>query len=271
MNRRAALPCVIASACVAGSCLAAGPTSTLYVMNYGEFGGGTVVGLDLFQGLSFSSYPTGNGVDICIGVAGGDVRTMGYSGGDSGGRFSLAGASMSGGPYSNGVGGSQLHDGTSDGSYNYSVDYTTGDVVRFDRTWGNRTTLFNAWGSLPSAGWITMNAADGSFWISEWGGPDRVEHRSSSGALLSSFNLGFLGSAGLALDPVDGTLWTSNGSNTLYQYSQAGAQLQAVTYSISGSFYGMEFETTPLPGPASTAVLGLLGLRALRRRRGNCA
>ena len=39
---------------------AAGPTSTLYVMNYGEFGGGTVVGLDLFQGLSESSFPTGN-------------------------------------------------------------------------------------------------------------------------------------------------------------------------------------------------------------------
>ena len=63
---------------------AAGPTSNLYVMNYGEFGGGSVVGLNLFQGLSELSFPTGNSIDICIAVAGGDVRTFGYSNGLSG-------------------------------------------------------------------------------------------------------------------------------------------------------------------------------------------
>jgi MYXO-CTERM domain-containing protein len=244
---------------------AVGPTSTLYVMNYGQFG--SSVGLDLFQGASFSSFPTGNNVDICIGVAGGDVRTMGYSGLDAGSRFNLTGAPLAGGPYTNTTTGSQLHDGTSDGSFNYSVDYTTGDVLRFDRNWGSRTTLFNATATLPGAGYITMNATDGTFWLSQWGGGDRVEHRTPGGALISSFNFGFAGAAGLALDPVDGTLWTSNGSTTLLQYTQAGATLQAQTYSLAGQFYGMEFETTPAPAPGVVAALSLFAARLLRRRR----
>ncbi len=252
--------------CACADAMAVGPVSTLYVTNYGEFGGGTVVGLDLFQGLSMSSFPTANSVDICIAAAGGDVRTMGYSGGDAGSRFTLGGAPLSGGPYLNTVNGSQLHDGTSDGQYNYSVDYTTGDVVRFDRNWGSRTTLFNATGTLPGAGHITMDVSNGTFWISQWGGPDRVEHRTAGGALISSFNMGFF-HAGLALDPADGTLWSSNGSNTLYQFSQAGTLLQTVPYSMSGQLYGMEFETTPLPGPGAVAVAAAWCSRGLKRRR----
>lgn len=244
---------------------AVGPVSTLYVMNYGEFGGGLLCGLDLFQGLSETSYPTSNLEDICIGVAGGDVRTMGYSGSDAGSRFNLAGGPISGGPYLNTMPGSQLHDGTSDGLYNYSVDYTTGNVLEFDRNWAGPSTLFNATATLPGAGWITMNAADGSFWISQWGGPDRVEHRSHAGTLLSSFNSGIFGSAGLALDPVDGTLWMSDGVSTLHQFSQAGAPLQSVTYAMSGQMYGMEFDTT-VPEPATLMTLGL-GVAALWRRR----
>lgn len=256
------------TALVPASALAAiGPTSTLYVMNYGEFSGGTVVGLDLFQGANELSFPTGNAVDICIGVAGGDVRTMGYSGGDSGSRFNLAGSPLSGGPYANTIPNSQLHDGTSDGAFNYSVNYTTGDVLEFDRNWASPTVLFNATATLPGAGWITMNAADGSFWLSQWGGPDRVEHRSHAGGLLSSFNSGILGSAGLALDPVDGTLWMSDGSSTLYQFSQGGILLQSPTYSITGSLYGMEFETTSVPEPASLAALAVGAAILLRRRR----
>jgi len=242
---------------------AVGPTSTLYVMNYGEFG--TSVGLDLFQGASETSYPTGNGVDICIAVAGGDVRTMGYSGGDSGSKFNPAGGPLVGGPYTNTIANSQLHDGTSDGNFNYSVNYTTGDVLRFDRNWASPTVLFNASGTLPGAGWITMNGADGSFWLSQWGGPDLVVHLTSAGALISSFNSGILGSAGLALDPVDGTLWMSNGSSTLYQFGQSGTLLQSPSYSISGSLYGMEFAT--IPAPSTLAAAGLVGGALARRRR----
>jgi hypothetical protein len=237
---------------------AAGPTSTLYLVNYAEFGGST--GLDLIQGLSESSYVSGNSVDTCIAAAG-DIRTFGYSTALSGSRFNLAGGPLSGGPYTNNYGG-QLHDGTSDGLYNYTVDYTTGKVLQFDRNWANPVTLFIA---NTNAGWITMNTADGSFWISQFGGPDLVEHRTHAGALLGSFNSGVIGSQGLAFDPVDGTLWMSLGY-TLDQFSQAGALLQSVPYAVSGGgWYGMEFDLQPVPEPASWALLAA-GLVCLLRR-----
>jgi hypothetical protein len=245
-----------------------GPTSILYLMNYGEYSGGTVVGLDMLQGNTFNSVPTGNPVDICI-AASGDIRTYGYVPSTSGSRFDLLGNPLSGGPYVNTYG-NQMHDGTSDGIYNYSVDYTTGDVIRFDRNWASPVVLFNV--PNGTVGWITMNATDGSFWLSQYGGPDLVEHRNHFGALLGSFNSGVVGSQGLALDPVDGTLWMSQGYN-LYQFSQAGAPLQsfAVGAASGGGWYGMEFDILPAPEPSSIALgiagITCAGLRAHRRRR----
>jgi hypothetical protein len=246
----------------AGSALAAGPTSTLYLMNYGEFAGGTVSGLDLVQGVTANSFATGNSVDTAI-AASGDIRSFGYSLNLVGSRFDLAGNPLLGGPYNNTYGG-QLHDGTSDGFYNYSVDYVTSDVLQFDRNWASPITLFNVPGG--TAGWITMNATDGSFWLSQYGGSDLVEHRSHTGTLLGSFNSGINYSQGLALDPVDGTLWMSLGF-TLYQFSQNGTPLQNLSYSLQGSWYGMEFDITPVPEPNSLALVGLGIASVFWRRR----
>jgi hypothetical protein len=243
--------------------LAIGPTSALYLMNYGEFAGGTVVGLDRIQGNTVNSFPTGNPVDICI-AASGDIRTYGYVPGDAGSRFNLAGSPLPGGPYLNTYG-NQMHDGTSDGRYNYSVDYITSDVIQFDRTWATPVVLFNVPGG--TAGWITMNAVDGSFWLSQYGGPDLVEHRSHTGTLLGSFNSGVFGGQGLALDPVDGTLWMSQGS-TLYQFTQSGTSLQSMSMNLPvTSWYGMEFDVSPVPEPASCAILGIGFTYLLLRRR----
>jgi hypothetical protein len=238
---------------LSGSALASGPTSTLYVMNYGEFGGGAVSGLDLVQGSNENSFATGNSVDTTIAAAG-DIRTFGYSQNLTGSRFNLAGSPLPGGPYTNLIANSQCHDGTSDGLHNYTVDYVTGDVLQFDRNWASPVTLFNANGSGGTAGWITMNAADGSFWLSQYGNSDLVEHRTHSGTLLGSFNSGINYSQGLALDPVDGTLWMSSGF-TLYQFSQGGTALQNVTVNVQGSWYGMEFDTTQIPEPASLPLV----------------
>jgi hypothetical protein len=251
---------------LAGPALAAtGPTSTLYLMNYGEFGGGTVVGLDRIQGNTFNASPTGNPVDICI-AASGDIRTYGYVPSTSGSRFDLSGNPLPGGPYLNSYG-QQMHDGTSDGAYNYSVDYVTGDVIQFDRNWATPSILFNV--ANGTVGWITMNATDGSFWLSQYGGPDLVEHRSHTGTLLGSFNSGVFGSQGLALDPVDGTLWMSQGSS-IYQFSQAGAPLQNLSFSSLpvASWYGMEFDVVPVPEPGPLAMVGIAcaGLVAFRKR-----
>jgi hypothetical protein len=250
------------AAFLSSSAFGAGPTSTLYLMNYGEFGGGTTVGLDLIQGNTVNSFPTGNPVDICI-AASGDIRTYGYVPGQAGSRFGLPGNPVAGGPYLNTYG-NQMHDGTSDGRYNYSVDYVTSDVIQFDRNWGSPVILFNVPGG--TVGWITMNALDGSFWLSQYGGPDLVEHRSHAGTLLGSFNSGVFGSQGLALDPVDGTLWMSQGS-ALYQFSQAGAPLQSMSVTLPvTSWYGMEFDITPVPEPASLGIVGI-GFTILLLRR----
>jgi hypothetical protein len=247
---------------------AAGPTSTLYVMNYGEFSGGNITGLDLIQGVSEASFPTSYDLDIDIAVYG-DVRTMGYSTTNKGSQFDLAGNPLAGGPYINNIANSQLHDGTSDGSYNYSPNFSTGDIVQFDRNWANPTVLFNANANLTGAGYITMNAGDGSFWISQWGGPDTVAHFTHLGTLLGTFNSGVVGSTGLALDPVDGTLWMGDNNFVLHQFSQSGIPLQTIGYTLQGSWYGMEFDTTPVPEPSTLglAVIGFVGLVAWGRRR----
>lgn len=248
---------------LSGSARAAGPTSTLYAVNYGEFGGGTVSGLDLIQGTNESSFATGNSVDTCIATAG-DVRTFGYSFNLTGSRFDLAGNPLSGGPYTNLIVNSQMHDGTSDGSYNYTVDYVTGDLLEFDRNWASPVTLFNANGSGGTAGWITMNAVDGSFWLSQYGNSDLVEHRTHAGALLGSFNSGINYSQGLALDPVDGSLWMSSGF-TLYQFNQSGTALQNLTLNLQGSWYGMEFDTVPEPSSLPLVGIGVAFLSVLLR------
>lgn len=250
-----------------GQVMAVGPTSTLYVTNYGEFAGGAVTGLDLIQGASVSSYPANDLLGINIAVSG-DVRTHGYSGSDTGSRYDLAANPVVGGPYVNTIPLSQLHDGTSDGNYNYSVNYTTGDVLQFDRNWASPIVLFNATANIPGAGWITMNASDGSFWVSQWGGPDLVAHFTHTGTLLGTFNSGVLGSVGLAFDRVDGTLWMGDSNFVLHQYSQLGAPLQTSPYVLQGSWYGMEFDTGSVPEPSSIffAAFVAAGLAAWRTR-----
>jgi hypothetical protein len=68
----------------------------------------------------------------------GDVRTLSaypFPGADTGAQYDLA-LTPTGTTYTNTFG-SELLDGTTDGTYNYAVQWSTSSVVRFDADWTN--------------------------------------------------------------------------------------------------------------------------------------
>ena len=117
-----------------------------------------------------------------------------------------------------------------------------------------------------------MDLTDGSFWISQWGGPDVGEPLYQHRHAIELVQLRLTTNFGLALDPVDGTLWMADNSYNLYQFDQAGNPLQSLNYSSvsAGGWYGMEFDTAVVPEPSTLALaaIGTAGLtaRAWRRR-----
>ena len=54
---------------------------------------------------------------------------------------------------------------------------------------------------------------------------------------------------------------------TLYQFDQSGTPLQNLSFSVQGGgWYGMEFDTTPVPEPSCLGLLAGMGFLLLRRR-----
>jgi len=263
----------LAGSVTAVSLAGVGPTSVLYLMSPQEYSGSGAytTGLDRIQGSSvLSTTNTFNPYDYAPAVWG-DVRTDGTFAGSSGSQFDLAGNMTNYSAYYNAGGPvGYIYDGTSDGKYNYAVDYLSGNVDQFDRNWNYQGVLFSL--SLQSTyPWITMNAADGSFWLGNYS-TGSIEHYTHGGGFLGSFSTGFgPGSeAGLAFDPADGTLWMSAFSTgrTLYQFSQGGVMLQSDTYALGGNYwYGMEFNAAPVPEPGTLAALSIGFLGILRRKR----
>ena len=193
------------------------------------------------------------------------VRTSNQAyGGQPGAEYTLSGE-FTGTTY---PGYWEHYDGTTDGVYNYSVDYW-GGVYRFDRDWTNPVYLFTTSFGVYSTG-ITYVPINNSLWLSYYGGAE-IENRSLTGELLFSFST-VQSPTFLAMDYRDGTLWTASRSdNPLYQYSRTGSLLSSQIYLdpygneiFGGAFFGAEFpfpDGGPVPVPAPTAViLGILGL-----------
>jgi PEP-CTERM motif len=196
----------------------------------------------------------------------GDLRTTGNFNSNLGQQYNLSMVST-GTTYAGSWEG--LYDGTTDGSRNYTIDYGTGDVLSYDRDWQGPVTLFNAGGGFGDYLGITYDGS-GGLWISRWNN-SIVEHRSMSGALLSSFSAGFSSITCLAMDYSTGTLWmgTQGNQGTFFQFSTTGTNLQSVFYSnmTTANTLGGEFDLSPVPEPSSIVVLGLGALAFMRRKR----
>ena len=250
---------VIGLLAMAGSALAAGPTSTLY-LTAGDQGlnaeilGGTTVAI-----TSPQAFPGFLG-ESAIAVSGGSIRT-GHNGlyTGSGGtydmNFAYTGPAL-GGP------GNSVYDGTTDGTYNYGVSYSTGTVLRYDLNWGSPQALFTATGSNPTG--ITYDALNHSLWTSDFN-DGLVRNWSLSGTLLSSFDTGLGAGFSLALDPADHTLWLMSiqDSGLISEFSTSGTFLETVDFGSTANYLGAEFSLDPLssrpvPEPESM-LLGCLG------------
>ena len=201
------------------------------------------------------------------------IRTTGYSGGETGGEYTLGGT-PTGNTYELQAGLFSLADGTTDGSnYNYGQNFY-GGVYRFDRNWANSQLLFTAEGYAG----ITYDSTDNTLWLSR----DRdsgIAHYDLAGNLLGGFNtVGGL-DWNLALDHSTGSLWISQafthpgGATTFYEYSKTGSLLNTVSVDgvtassfLSGEF-GAEANAVPEPATGALAVLGILGFVLKRRRK----
>ncbi len=261
-----AVAAVVAIALTGVALAGPGPTSPLY-LTYVNAGDNIVV----IQGNSvINSFPEAYGYapyEIPIAISG-DVRTIGFTSGISGGQYTLNGT-PTGASYvvpsvicSDGV-----YDSTSDGSHNYLVDAATGIVYQTARDFTNPVALFSAPGGAAAWSGITYDVANHSLWLSG-GDTTTVADYSLNGTLLGSFSTGHPANNALAFDPADHTLWLVNVDYTgdLEQYSTAGALLSTGPY--VGFAEGGEFnEAIPEPGTLVMFGSGVLGLACLLRRK----
>ncbi len=154
-------------------------------------------------------------------------------------------------------------DGAVNGNTNYTLAApfnTSATVYSANSDWTNLTAMFTVSGNDLVG--ITYDSVNDSIWISD--GSNIYEY-SLAGTLLGQFaHNGSRGS--LAYEPSTDTLWyVINGSNTIEQYSKAGALLQSLTITGSASNnWGAEFAPSgSLPPPqipdAPTGVTATAG------------
>lgn len=207
------------------------------------------------------------------------VRTLGNGGQGFGGsshpgsEYTLGGV-YTGVDYAYPVPDEAFYDGTSDGTFNYSVSYREGGVYRFNSDWSIPVLLF---GTNDGDLGITYDVTNNSVWVSSYLN-DTVTNYALDGTVLSSFSTGFGLISSLALDSADDTLWMGSQATlgVFYQFSKAGVLLSTETYAplFGQNTLGGEFQVRNgvIPEPSAIALAGMglvgVGLAARRRRIG---
>ncbi|MCB9845871.1 MAG: hypothetical protein H6811_07810 [Phycisphaeraceae bacterium] len=130
-------------------------------------------------------------------------------------------------------------DGTTDGTFNYTVEsfVASGFVYRYNGDWSGGSALFQVTGSDIVG--ITYDTATDTLWISD---NSTISQYDLAGNVLGSFpHAGGRGS--LAYEPATDTLWyVTNGSDSIRQYSKAGALLQTLSVpGLASNNWGAEF------------------------------
>lgn len=247
---------------------ALGPLSKFYLLD-GDAATGSII-----QGLTNTNFGL-NGRDYGIAVYGGIINTYNTNGGTNN-SYNTSGSflgSTSAAPF----GFNSILDGTTDGTWNYGITYSTpgnASVYRAGLDWSNPTFLFTA-SQVGSGLGLTYDPTTNSLWASGDVGGSWIFNYDLTGNLLGSFDTGIRGVVGaLGMDYADGTLWfvDRNGSNRLMNYSTSGTFIGAAGTSPLGNPWGGEFEyasRSTVPEPATFALLvpALLGVGVVARRR----
>lgn len=191
-----------------------------------------------------------------------DVRTQGNNTGIVGKKYSNG--TNTGTTYATPVG--AIFDGTQDLSTNsiFGMQWSGGDVYKYNQTWGSATLLFNAQGSDGLG--ITFDPRDSSLYCLDRNGAF-ISHYTQAGSLLGSFTTQ-ASLAGLAID-TDGSLWTlqQGSGGILHHYSITGTHLGTFNMGVGDNILGIEIVGAAVPEPVSCAGVAIGALCLLRRRR----
>lgn len=222
------------------------------------------------NGKISNTWTTQNYGEYLVAVSDNSVRTASPISGMANGKgseYTLEGIPT--GKIFNNVTSGLFVDGTTDGRFNYSVDYFSGTVYRANQDWSEATPLFKTGREGLDAG-ITYDKGENVLWILGYNDTS-LRSYSLSGSIIDSFELPNAYNSALAFDNYDGSLWmaTQGELGMLSKYSRKGQLLEKIQIDGSSQFWWageIGENSTSIPEPDSTSLI-MLALAVLMMSR----